>query len=108
MVMNLDVSLNKTIVIITNLQIRKSLFIVSSEWVQTGSPVSAGLCGVWAGPAAWPGHMTYPDQSEARTNQATNQKPAMRPLQIYKTKMDGFMTCYLKSPFIYLIDNVSS
>ena len=58
MVMNLEVSLHKTIVIITNLKIRKSLLLCQvSECRQA---VSSGLCGVRAAPAAagWPGRVT--------------------------------------------------
>ena len=100
MVMNLDVSLHKTIVIITNLQIRKSLLLCQvSECRQAVS--RAVRCAGWPSRSclAWPGHMTYPDQSEAGTNQATNQKPVMRPLQIYKFKMNGLIACCLNSPF---------
>ena len=41
--------------------------VVSSEWVQTGSEHQAVRCAGWPSHSclAWPGHMTYPDQSEA-------------------------------------------
>ena len=41
--------------------------VVSSEWVQTGSEHRAVRCAGWPSHSclAWPGHMTYPDQSEA-------------------------------------------
>ena len=60
MVMNLDVSLHKTIVIITNLQIRKSLLLCQVSECRQAQAVITGLCGVRAGPvtAVWPGRVT--------------------------------------------------
>ena len=49
---------------------------VSSECRQAVSTWLAVRCPGWPS-CSWLGHMTYPNQSEAGTNQATNQKPVM-------------------------------
>ena len=100
MVMNLDVSLHKTIVIITNLQIRKSLLCQVSECRQAVS-TGCAVCGLPQSQlSGLAGSHDLSRPIRGRTNQATNQKPVMRSLQIYKFKMNGLIASCLNSPLL--------